>query len=323
MKTDDFAQACRDYDRIEKAITYIEKNFDRQPDLKEISEHVGLSEFHFQRLFSSWVGISPKRFLQFLTKEYVKELLSKPTSLLDATFDAGLSGPGRLHDLFVACEAVTPGEFKARGKGLTITYGFHDSPFGECLIARTDRGICWLSFVRNGGRKALLDELGGPWENARIVEDPAKTRPLVARIYDPAQWRRSSPLPILVKGTNFQIKGLGGAAAHPGRNRGELRGHRALHRLPQSRARRGQRRRQEPGLLCHPMPPGRAQDGRIRQLRRRPGAKKGNDRLGSQLDGIIGKPISASGIASHWKKHCERRSKMVDLHGKSWQAVDR
>lgn len=206
MKPDNFAQACRDYDRIEKAITYIEKNFDRQPDLKEISVHIGLSEFHFQRLFSSWVGISPKRFLQFLTKEYVKELLSKPTSLLDATFDAGLSGPGRLHDLFVACEAVTPGEFKARGKGLTITYGFHDSPFGECLIARTDRGVCWLSFVRNGGRKALLDELGGPWENARIVEDPAKTRPLVARIYDPAQWRRSSPLPILVKGTNFQIK---------------------------------------------------------------------------------------------------------------------
>jgi AraC family transcriptional regulator of adaptative response/methylated-DNA-[protein]-cysteine methyltransferase len=206
MKPDNFAQACRDYDRIEKAITYIEKNFDRQPDLKEISEHIGLSEFHFQRLFSSWVGISPKRFLQFLTKEYVKELLSKPTSLLDATLDAGLSGPGRLHDLFVACEAVTPGEFKARGKGLTITYGFHDSPFGECLIARTDRGICWLSFVRNGGRKALLDELGGPWKNARIVEDPAKTRPLVARIYDPAQWRRSSPLPILVKGTNFQIK---------------------------------------------------------------------------------------------------------------------
>jgi AraC family transcriptional regulator of adaptative response/methylated-DNA-[protein]-cysteine methyltransferase len=206
MKPNDFAQACRDYDRIEQAITYIEKNFDRQPDLKEISEHIGLSEFHFQRLFSSWVGISPKRFLQFLTKEYVKELLSKPTSLLDATFDAGLSGPGRLHDLFVACEAVTPGEFKARGKGLTITYGFHDSPFGECLIARTDRGICWLSFVRNGGRKGPLDELGGTWENARIVEDPAKTGPLVARIYDPAQWRRSSPLPILVKGTNFQIK---------------------------------------------------------------------------------------------------------------------
>jgi len=206
MKTNDFAQACRDYDRIEKAITYIEKNFDRQPELKEISGQIGLSEFHFQRLFSSWVGISPKRFLQFLTKEHVKQLLSGSANLLDATYDAGLSSPGRLHDLFVACEAVTPGEFKTRGKGLTITYGFHDSPFGECLIAKTDRGICWLSFVRNSGRKPLLDELAGAWKNARIVEDPSRTRSLVARIYDPGRWKRANPLPVLIKGTNFQIK---------------------------------------------------------------------------------------------------------------------
>jgi len=206
MKTNDFAQACRDYDRIEKAITYIEKNFDRQPELKEISGQIGLSEFHFQRLFSSWVGISPKRFLQFLTKEHVKQLLSGSANLLDATYDAGLSSPGRLHDLFVACEAVTPGEFKTRGKGLTITYGFHDSPFGECLIAKTDRGICWLSFVRNSGQKPLLDELAGAWKNARIVEDPSRTRSLVARIYDPGRWKSANPLPVLIKGTNFQIK---------------------------------------------------------------------------------------------------------------------
>lgn len=206
MKTNDFAQACRDYDRIEKAITYIEKNFDRQPELKEISGQIGLSEFHFQRLFSSWVGISPKRFLQFLTKEHVKQLLSGSANLLDATYDAGLSSPGRLHDLFVACEAVTPGEFKTRGKGLTITYGFHDSPFGECLIAKTDRGICWLSFVRNSGRKPLLDELAGAWKNARIVEDPSRTRSLVDRIYDPGRWKSANPLPVLIKGTNFQIK---------------------------------------------------------------------------------------------------------------------
>jgi len=206
MKTNDFAQACRDYDRIEKAIAYIEKNFDRQPELKEISGQIGLSEFHFQRLFSSWVGISPKRFLQFLTKEHVKQLLSGSANLLDATYDAGLSSPGRLHDLFVACEAVTPGEFKTRGKGLTITYGYHDSPFGECLIAKTDRGICWLSFVRNSGRKPLLDELAGAWKNARIVEDPSRTRSLVARIYDPGRWKSANPLPVLIKGTNFQIK---------------------------------------------------------------------------------------------------------------------
>jgi len=206
MKPADYSSACRDYERIEKAIQYIETRFARQPELKEIADHVGLSEFHFQRLFSRWVGISPKRFLQFLTKEYVKELLSRPTSLLDATYDAGLSSPGRLHDLFVSCEAVTPGEFKTGGRGLTIAYGWHPSPFGECLIARTERGICWLSFVRNGNRQALIDELTAAWRNARVVEDGDWTRPLIARIYDPAMWNCSSPLPVLVKGTNFQIK---------------------------------------------------------------------------------------------------------------------
>ena len=206
MKPTDYSSACRNYGRIEEAITYIETHFDRQPELKEIADHIGLSEFHFQRLFSRWVGISPKRFLQFLTKEYVKELLARPTNLLDATYDAGLSSPGRLHDLFVTCEAVTPGEFKARGKGLTIGYGLHQSPFGECLIARTERGICWLAFVRNANRQALIAEFTAAWKNAHIVEDHDGTRRLVARIYDPARWSRSSPLPVLVKGTNFQIK---------------------------------------------------------------------------------------------------------------------
>jgi AraC family transcriptional regulator of adaptative response/methylated-DNA-[protein]-cysteine methyltransferase len=206
MMNADFDQACRDYERVEKAIRYIEAHFDRQPELKEIAGHVGLSEFHFQRLFSSWVGISPKRFLQFLTKEYLKGLLARPTSLLDAAFEAGLSGPGRLHDLFVTCEAVTPGEYRAGGRGVTISYGFHDSPFGECLIARTERGICWLSFSRDGNRQTLLAELKAAWKNASLVGDPGGTRPLVARIYDPSTWRRASPLPVLVKGTNFQIK---------------------------------------------------------------------------------------------------------------------
>jgi AraC family transcriptional regulator of adaptative response/methylated-DNA-[protein]-cysteine methyltransferase len=206
MKPADYSSARRDYERIEKAIKYIEAHFERQPELKEIADHIGLSEFHFQRLFSGWVGISPKRFLQFLTKEYVKGLLARPTNLLDATFDAGLSSPGRLHDLFVACEAVTPGEYKSGGRGISISYGFHDSPFGECLIAATERGICWLSFARDDDRRALLAEFKAAWKNARIVEDAHGTRHLVTRIYDPAMWRRSSPLPVLVKGTNFQIK---------------------------------------------------------------------------------------------------------------------
>jgi len=206
MKVNDFSRSRRDYERVEKAIVFIETHFDRQPDLKEIAAHVSLSEFHFQRLFSSWVGISPKRFLQFLTKEYVKGLLSKSSSVLEAAYDAGLSGPGRLHDLFVACEAVTPGEFKSKGEGLVIDYGFHDSPFGRCLIASTGRGICWLSFIRDGEQAGLLTEFRNAWKNARLIENPTDTRPLVMRIFDPSMWRRSNPIPVMIAGTNFQIK---------------------------------------------------------------------------------------------------------------------
>lgn len=206
MKQDDFFQAARDYERVEKAIAFIGSRFDRQPDLKQIADHLGLSEFHFQRLFNRWVGISPKRFLQFLTKEHVKGLLAHSSNVLDAAWGAGLSGSGRLHDLFVACEAVTPGEFKSKGAGLTITYGFHHSPFGECLIGITARGVCWLAFVQSAGRPSLLAELQAAWRNARIVEGPAVTGPLAARIYEPSLWRRSNPIPVMVAGTNFQIK---------------------------------------------------------------------------------------------------------------------
>ena len=115
MKTATLTQASDDYDRIEKALKFIEKNFSYQPDLKEIADHIGLSEYHFQRLFGRWVGISPKRFLQFLTKEYAKQLLENSNNLLDVTYEAGLSSPGRPHDLFVTCEAVTPGEYKRKG----------------------------------------------------------------------------------------------------------------------------------------------------------------------------------------------------------------
>ena len=204
MKTAEFAQACRDYDRIEKAVTYIEKNFDRQPDLKEISRHIGLSEFHFQRLFSSWVGISPKRFLQFLTKEHVKHLLEASSNLLDAAYDAGLSGPGRLHDLMISVHALTPGEVRRRGEGVTIRYGLHASPFGKCLVAVTERGICRLSFIqRETSEGDAIDELAADWRNARMIEDHRSTAPLVEPVFDANARGR---LNIHLRGTNFQLK---------------------------------------------------------------------------------------------------------------------
>jgi len=197
-----FSSLSNDYTRIEEAIRYLEDNSDRQPGLQEIATHIGLSEYHFQRLFTRWAGISPKRFLQYLTKEKVCQLLPR-TSLLDATYKSGLSSPGRLHDLIVKCEAVTPGEYKTKGSGIKITYGYHLTPFGECLIALTGRGICFLGFVQSGVRSSLLKELQSQWSNATLIEDPDRTASTVARIFAPSH---GTPLILHLRGTNFQIK---------------------------------------------------------------------------------------------------------------------
>jgi len=199
----------RDYDRIAQALEYVTQHASEQPDLADIASEVGLSEYHFQRLFSHWVGISPKKFLQYLTLSRAKQSLSDSASVLDATFDAGLSSPSRLHDLFVRCEAVTPGEYKRRGQDLTIQYGFHPTPFGECLLMLTERGICGLSFVIEGDREsALAHQLTG-WEQAQAVSDQDGTRGAVERIFEshnesPAPG--TSPLRLLLRGTPFQVK---------------------------------------------------------------------------------------------------------------------
>lgn len=202
----DFIRAAEDYYRIEKALQYIENHFERQPELKEIAEAACLSEYHFQRVFSRWVGISPKRFLQFLTKEYAKKLLRQSRNLLDTTYEAGLTSPGRLHDLFVACEAVTPGEFKNKGAGLIIRYGVHPTPFGNCLLALTDRGICNLSFIMDNNTEFAVEGLKRKWRNAILIEDPESAAETVSRIFAPGDRENQKPLHLLLKGTNFQIK---------------------------------------------------------------------------------------------------------------------
>ena len=214
----DFEALEDDYRRVEQAILFLERNVRRQPELKEIAESVHLSEYHFQRLFTRWVGISPKRFLQYLTKEGAKRLLDRSENLLSTAYEMGLSGPGRLHDLFITCEAVTPGEFKTRGEGVEIHYGFHATPFGECLLGLTDRGICHLAFVEQDGRTAALENLRRNWNKARLNEDPVVTRPFIGRIFSPAGASALRPaglnlavgpqdlLPVYLNGTNFQIK---------------------------------------------------------------------------------------------------------------------
>jgi AraC family transcriptional regulator of adaptative response/methylated-DNA-[protein]-cysteine methyltransferase len=196
--------SINDYQRIEKAIFFLEKNVHRRPDLKEIARSVNLSEYHFQRLFKRWAGISPKRFLQALTLKRAKEALKNSASLLNVTYEAGLSSPGRLHDLFVNMEAVSPEEFRKHGAGLKIKYGFHPSPFGECLVAITDRGITNLAFVPQGGRNKIVRDLKRQWKHAQVLEDPSATRPYANRIFSAA--KTAGSLTLYLKGTNFQIK---------------------------------------------------------------------------------------------------------------------
>ncbi len=200
---DNTIELSQHYKLIEQAIQYIENNVQSQPELEEIAAAVGLSEYHFQRLFTNWTGVSPKRFMQFLTKEHAKQLLSQSENLLETTHKVGLSSLGRLHDLFINTEAVTPGEYKSGGAGLTIRYGIHPSPFGKILIATTERGICNLSFVDASEGKAI-DNLVLDWQQAEMIEDYKSTAPLVTRIF--SGLTIDSPLKLHLRGTNFQIK---------------------------------------------------------------------------------------------------------------------
>ena len=201
------AQASLDYQRIERAIHYLQEHFLGQPDLATVAQAAHLSEYHFQRLFSRWAGISPKRFLQFLTLEHAKRQLAESKGVLAAALDSGLSGPGRLHDLFVTVEAVTPGEFKTRGAGIRIEYGFHPTRFGPCLLGLTKRGICWLSFVSDtGDERAALQELKSHWAGATFAERPEATGPVASRIFPGLEGRRKPSFSLLLMGTNFQIK---------------------------------------------------------------------------------------------------------------------
>ena len=169
---------------------------------------MGMSPFHFQRLFTRWAGISPKRFSQVLALEFAKEKLRDSRNLIDATYDAGLSSGGRLHDLFVTLDAVTPGEFREDGSGLRISAGFHESPFGEALVATTERGVCALTF-HEGNRRAALRELAARWPLGTIEERPRVTAPVASRIFAALEVRDPEglvPLGLLVRGTNFQVK---------------------------------------------------------------------------------------------------------------------
>ncbi len=200
----DIERNARDYARIEAAIVYLENRFREQPALDDVATEVGLSPHHFQRLFRRWAGISPKRFVQFLTLDYAKAQLDASASVLDAAYDAGLSGPSRLHDLFVTYEAMSPGAFKSGGAGVEIAYGAHPSPFGPCFIGQTERGICALGFA-DSGADAVRAAFERRWPAARFYEDRRAIGTIADRIFD-RPTAVSGPIRLAVAGTNFQLK---------------------------------------------------------------------------------------------------------------------
>jgi AraC family transcriptional regulator of adaptative response/methylated-DNA-[protein]-cysteine methyltransferase len=198
--------ACDDYARIRAALEFIGAHAKRQPQVDEIAAHVGLSASHLHHLFQRWAGITPKAFLQAVTIDHARRLLRDNASLLDASLELGLSGPARLHDLFVTQEMMTPGEFKAGGAGIVFAYGFHPSPFGEALAVVAPRGLAGLGFVDEAGREAALADMRRRWPKALFHEDNETTAPYVRRAFDPALWRPDQPLRVVLIGSDFEMQ---------------------------------------------------------------------------------------------------------------------
>jgi AraC family transcriptional regulator of adaptative response/methylated-DNA-[protein]-cysteine methyltransferase len=194
-----------DYERMAAVIRFLDQGYRQQPTLADLASAAGLSTSHFHRLFVKWIGVTPKDFVQCLTAEHAKGLLRKGASVLDAALDSGLSGPGRLHDLCVTLEAASPGELKSGGLGLAIRYGYASSPFGDCLVAQTARGLCLLSFVERPDPDAAEALLAAEWPAATISRDDRPARALLAQIFTPVSSPRS-PLRAIVRGSEFQVQ---------------------------------------------------------------------------------------------------------------------
>lgn len=196
-----------DYALVRRAIEFLTNSWIEQPELGRIAAHLGISPAHCQKLFKRWCGLSPKEFVQAITIDRARGLLDESASLLDAAYDVGLSGAGRLHDLFVDHEAMTPGDFKRRGAGLDIVYGFHPSPFGSALIMATDRGVCGLAFADGGTeRSEALEDMAARWPSAKYREDKAVTGAHARQIFEPQSWRRDRPIRLVLIGTDFEVR---------------------------------------------------------------------------------------------------------------------
>ncbi|MEY9782945.1 methylated-DNA--[protein]-cysteine S-methyltransferase [Sinorhizobium fredii] len=196
-----------DYDTVRHVIEMLTEDYRDQPSLETIARRLRQSPTQLQKVFTRWAGLSPKAFLQAVTLDHAKRLLRQEgMPLLEASIEVGLSGPGRLHDLFVTHEAMSPGEWKARGTGLTIRYGFHPSPFGTALVMVTERGLAGLAFADAGEERASFEDMARRWPNATYLEDSAATARCAARIFNPERWCADEPLNIVLIGSDFQVR---------------------------------------------------------------------------------------------------------------------
>ena len=200
------AAAADDYDIVRRAIAHIRGHWCEQPDIDTIAEAAGVTPTDLHHLFRRWAGLTPKAFLQALTLDHARRLLRESASVLDATFEVGLSGPGRLHDLFVTHEAMSPGEWKSGGEGLTLRYGFHPCPFGTALVMTAPRGLAGLALADPGEERAALADMQRRWPKATYIEDKAATATVAQRIFDSSQWREDRPLRVVLIGTDFEIR---------------------------------------------------------------------------------------------------------------------
>jgi AraC family transcriptional regulator of adaptative response/methylated-DNA-[protein]-cysteine methyltransferase len=203
------AETVRDYDRVRRAIAFLTQTWAEQPGLDQLAAHLGLEPTQCQKLFKRWCGLSPKEFVQAITVDHARALLKGSASVLDAAFEVGLSGAGRLHDLFVSHEAMTPGDYKRRGEGLELAYGFHASPFGEALLIATERGLAGLAFVdedKAQTRDDALADMRGRWPRAHFVDAPERTAPLARLIFNPSDWGRERPVRLVLIGTDFEVQ---------------------------------------------------------------------------------------------------------------------
>jgi AraC family transcriptional regulator of adaptative response/methylated-DNA-[protein]-cysteine methyltransferase len=198
--------ALRDYDSVRRAIAFISEHWRRQPTIEAVADAAGLTPDELHHLFRRWAGLTPKAFMQVLTLDHAKGLLRDSASVLDAALDSGLSGPGRLHDLFVTHEAMSPGEWKNGGAGMTLRFGFHPSPFGTAIVIGSDRGLAGLAFADPGGEQAALADMQRRWPAATYIEDYLNTAPLAQRIFDKKLWRPDQPLRVTLIGTDFEVR---------------------------------------------------------------------------------------------------------------------